>query len=225
MDEPAADLGALIADAFVRRERELVAFVGGGGKTTLLLALGRTLVARGRPVLLTTTTRVGAWQVRDLEMEFAYSRIEGTKAMGVPPEEVDAWFAQRAGDVLVEADGSKHKVVKAPAPHEPVIPATTTLVVAVLGADGINRVIEDVAHRPMRVAAAAGCGPYERLTPERAARLLASPAGLRKGAPEGARYVVALTRVGPAERAAADELAEALAIRSIDVAVLPFVGA
>lgn len=218
-------LGDRLAVHVVRGGRELVAFVGGGGKTTLLVALGRALLARGRSVLLTTTTKVGAGQVHQPGLPFAYARIEGTKAIGLSPAEVDARFASGDGDVLVEADGSRHKVVKAPAPYEPVIPSAATVVVAVLGADGIDRVIEDVAHRPMRVAAAAGCGPYERLTPARASRLLTSERGARKSVPEGARFVVALTRVGPAQEAAASEVARLVRAEGVDVAVLPFVEA
>ena len=40
----------------------------------------------------------------------------------------------------------------------------------------------------------AGCSPYERLTPEAAARVLLDPRGSRKGCPEGARFVVFVNR-------------------------------
>ena len=221
----AAGLGlssSLAATPSVAR-REHVALVGGGGKTTLLLALGRWAVARGWRVVLTTTTKVGADQMADVS-EFVSARQQGDKLIGLGPEEVDRRFLRGDVDLLVvEADGSCHKVVKAHASYEPVIPSTATIVVAVMGADGIDRVIEDIAHRPMRVAAAVGCGPYERLTAERAATLLSSDRGLRKGVPAAARFVVALTRVGPAEEVQAARLVAMLAERGIDVIALPFV--
>ena len=98
--------------------------------------------------------------------------------------------------VVVEADGARGKVVKAPADHEPVIPSSTTLLIVVIGADALDRVIEDVAHRPMLVAAVCGCGPYERLTVARAARLVTSSSGSRKGIPLTARQLVAVARGG-----------------------------
>jgi len=42
------------------------------------------------------------------------------------------------------------------------------------------------------VAAAAGCSPYERLTPARAAAALTSPVGMTKNVPDSARFVVAV---------------------------------
>ncbi|NNF87990.1 MAG: hypothetical protein HKM97_05660, partial [Acidimicrobiia bacterium] len=48
-----------LAAAFGLGPRELVAFTGGGGKTSLLLNLGRQLTGRGDRVLITTTTKLG----------------------------------------------------------------------------------------------------------------------------------------------------------------------
>lgn len=215
------DLGRLLADGAGIDPPELVSFVGGGGKSTLLLALGRTLRARGYRVLLTTTTKVGAAQMAG-ESGFLSARQVAHKLVGPSPEEVDVHFRSGHHDaVLVEADGSRHHLVKAPAWYEPVVPAASTLVVAVMGADALDRVIEDVAHRPLRVAAAAGCSPYERLTPARAARLLSSEQGARRGVPATSRFVVALTRVGRAEQAGAQELAERLAGVGVVTLVLP----
>ena len=42
---------------------EVVAFVGGGGKTTAMFRLAQELAAEGQPVITTTTTRLGAAQV------------------------------------------------------------------------------------------------------------------------------------------------------------------
>jgi molybdenum cofactor cytidylyltransferase len=216
------DLGGLLADAAGLSSRELVAFVGGGGKTTLLLALARTLRTRGSRVLLTTTTKVGADQMSG-EPGFRSARRVGDKLVGPPPGDVDAWFMSGEQDVvLVEADGSQHRPVKAPAPHEPVIPSASTTVVAVIGADALHRVVQDVAHRPMRVAAVAGCSPYERLTPARAARLLSSDRGGRRGVPEAARFLVAVNRVGPAEQVAAGELARQLRDAGVTTVLVPW---
>jgi hypothetical protein len=71
-------------------------------------------------------------------------------------------------------------------------------------------VIADQCHRPLRVAALAGCSPYQRLTPERLATVLLSTRGLRKGLPTGARYVVAVGNVDDASQLLVDDLAAAI---------------
>ena len=67
----------------------------------------------------------------------------------------------------------------------------------VIGADALGYVIADRVHRPLRVAAAAGCSPYERLTPARAANALTSPAGMMKNVPGSARFTVAVAGADP----------------------------
>jgi molybdenum cofactor cytidylyltransferase len=195
-----------LADEFGLRERDLVSFVGAGGKTTTMFSLGAELRARSNTVVITTTTRMAASQTAPglVVMPDPY---EPSKVMGPGLAWIASAFADSSIDyVLVEADGAKHRAVKAPAGYEPVIPLSTTLVVCVIGAGALDRVIEDQAHRPLRVAAAARCSPYDRLTPERAARLLSSDIGGCKNVPEHARFVVAITNVYEKTADAADQL-------------------
>ncbi len=193
--------------------RDLVSLVGGGGKTTLLFALGRH---GGAGTVLTTTTRMGRDQTggfpvlngpSDAQVGAAASagpvlvlrRVEGSKAVGIEPDTVDRWFDPASGldidRVIVEADGSRQLPFKAPKEFEPVIPALTTLLIACVGAGALGRVIADACHRPLRLAAVAGCSPYQRLTPPRLAAVLASERGSRKGCPDQARYVVLINQV------------------------------
>lgn len=207
-----------LAGALRLAHRELVALVGAGGKTTLLLALGAQLPG---PVVLTTTTRMGADQTGGFPVvlgglpegdgpSIAWRAIEGPKAVGYRPEVVDGWF-DRVDRLVVEADGARGLPFKAPTLDEPRIPARATTVVTVAGADALGRVIEDQCHRPLRVAALAGCSSYQRLTPKRAARVLLHPEGGRKGAPAAARWVVAITKVDPAGAPLVEELVDLLA--------------
>ena len=203
------------AEALGLGHRSLVALVGGGGKTTLLFALGRSLPAR---TLLTTTTRMGRDRTgsfpclvgpTDREMADAFGRddavlawrsIDERKALGYAPAEVDRWFAAGLADhIVVEADGARRRPFTAPAPWEPPIPAASTHVVACIGADALGYVIADRLHRPLRVAAAAGCSPYQRLTPARAAAALTSPVGMTKNVPASARFVVAVAGADPGD--------------------------
>jgi probable selenium-dependent hydroxylase accessory protein YqeC len=212
-----------MSEALELGTHELVALVGGGGKTTALLALGRRLPGR---VLLTTTTRMGARQTdgtatlsapTDLQISEALAPAGATvfvrravadgKSLGVTPQECDRWF-DLADHVVVEADGAAMRPFTAPRPHEPVVPSRTTVLVACIGGDALGRVIADQCHCPMRVAAVAGCSPYQRLTPARAAKVLLDERGSRKSCPPHARFVVMVTKVDTAARPFADELVE-----------------
>lgn len=162
-----------------------------------------------------TTTKVGVEQIPD-PTGFVHGGVVGDKFTAAPG---GAFGPLDGGIVVVEADGARGHPAKAPADHEPVIPATATLVVAVIGSDALGRVIADQCHRPLRVAAVVGCGPYERLTPERAAVLLTSERGGRRAVPAGARFAVLVTKVDPAGSRLVDELLAALS--GVDVVIVP----
>jgi len=109
-----------------------------------------------------------------------------------------AWVDRLAGAfdfVLVEADGGKRLPVKAPADHEPTVPAQTGLVVGFIGLGCLGRPMDAaVVHRPERFGPVAGCAPGEPIRLEHLAVLARSPLGLFKGAPEGARRALVLNQ-------------------------------
>ena len=215
----------------IGKEPELVAIVGGGGKTSLMFALAAALSGR---VVMTTTTRIFAAQIKrapavvfedDLsplsDMLDAHGRclvvgrVAGEKALGVDPGLPARLLARPDVDyVLVEADGSRMRPVKAPAEHEPVIPPGTTLLVPVAGIDALEGAIEAVAHRPEKIREITNAelrmaneeGPLVtggRLTPAGLARVLAHPLGGLKNAPEAARIMPLLNKVESNSRLAA----------------------
>ena len=206
-------------------EHELISIVGAGGKSTILFSLGSELAAAGRRVILTTTTKMArdqvtdpvCWSVDPVAVErclvagsplfLALDTVPG-KVTGPTSEGVDRLFAETTADyVLVEADGARSMSVKAPAEHEPVIPATSTLVIVVAAIDAVGRPIRAVAHRPERVAALAGAGQDDVLTVPNLASTLLHPNGGLKGIPESARVAVAITRVTAETEQPAAELA------------------
>jgi probable selenium-dependent hydroxylase accessory protein YqeC len=135
------------------------------------------------------------------------------KADGVSLElfnRLRSWFPRAC--LLNEADGSRMRPFKAPAAHEPVIPAQTTLVVPVVGADVFGQPLDaEHVHRPELVSALSGVPLGAPITPEVVARVLAHPDGGRKGAPAGARVIVMINKVESlADRKPADETAERL---------------
>jgi len=225
-----------LATALRTGAREHIALVGGGGKTTALFALGQQLSGS---TVLTTTTKMGRdrtggnavlFSPSDLELAeglvhhqrvLAWGQDKGHKAAGVSPEACDRWFTM-ADNVVVEADGSHQRPFKAPRPFEPVIPSTSTMVVACVGSDALGRVIADQCQRPLRVAAAAGCSPYLRLTPERLAMVLLSDRGSRKECPAAARFVVLINKVDETHRRYVDELADIIGDAAPVVAIAEF---
>ena len=185
-----------------------VAIVGGGGKTTILHALGKQLHGR---TILTCTTKMGFDQNNSLPIHLkpddetignssignpimVLEEIEGQKAIGVDPAMCDRWFTI-VDNVIVEADGSRRLPFKAPAEFEPVIPSSSTLVISTIGADSLDQVISDCCHRPNLVADLAECMPHDRLTPERASRVILHSEGQKKAKPPNADFCVAITKV------------------------------
>lgn len=206
---------------------ELISLVGGGGKTTTLFALGRQLPGT---TVLTTTTKMGSDRTEGLPLllspsddqlatavvdhpTLVWSDATGHRATGVSAADCDRWFGDIGAidNVVVEADGSRRKPFKAPAEHEPVIPAASTTVIACIGAGAIGRPIAESCHRPELVAALAGCTVHDLLTPSRAAMVLTSANGSRKGVPPTARFVIAVCGVEPSQADAAAEVAARVA--------------
>lgn len=231
MDEP-QPLSAL-QSALELGDHEHVAVVGGGGKTSVMFALSEQLSGsivitcttkmghdqeRGRPVLLSPSV-TEVVEAAEASPVVVWQSILGHKAVGVPPESCDEWF-RHVDHVVIEADGSRRKPFKAPAQHEPVVPSSVTTMVSVIGADALGRVIADQCHRPLRVAALAGCTPYERLSPTHAATVLLHDRGARKELPERARFAIVINKVDADSAPFVGDLAAELARRSSDTTVV-----
>lgn len=213
----------------------MVAVVGAGGKTTLVFGLGWELFRSGSKVVVTTTTKLGVDQVEQAGAAcrsadpaavadalsatgpvMLVAEVDDRKATGPSPAALDELFRSRAVDhVLVEADGARRKLFKAPDSHEPVIPSAATMVVPVMGIDAVGRTIAEVCHRPERVADLAGLRPQDTLDAAACVRVLAHPDGGLKDVPAASRVVIAITRVTPGSASdAADEIADGLARHS-----------
>ena len=205
----------LLAAFAIGQQPELIAIVGGGGKTSLMFALAHALPGR---VVLTTTTRIFAAQMRlatavctsnDLSQLgpnldkygscLVIGEVQGEKAFGVKPNLPGQLLARSDVDyVIVEADGSRMRPIKAPATHEPVIPPDATLVIPVVGIDALDGPLEKVAHRPellRSVISKQDPVSSERLSVADVAALLVHPEGGMKGVPEGARAIPLINKV------------------------------
>lgn len=165
----------------------VTAVIGGGGKTTLLRTLGTALAADGGRVILCASTKILpfaglcnltdpaeaalAEALRRSRLVCAGAPVPGAGKLTAPAIPM-ARLAQLADYVLVEADGSAGRPVKAHAPHEPVIPPEAEQVVLVVGASGFGRPIAEAAHRPERYARLAGLRPTAEVTPAAEAAVL-----------------------------------------------------
>jgi probable selenium-dependent hydroxylase accessory protein YqeC len=152
-----------LVQAFSIGEKEVISLVGGGGKTTLLYALGRELSALGCGVILTTTTKIlepvpspfllqfisnelddiKKWLAENLNRRqsllIARERLPNGKLEGIFPEWAEEIFSMDGVSAIVnEADGSAGRPLKAPRDGEPVIPQNTTLLVPLIGIDGMG---------------------------------------------------------------------------------------
>jgi probable selenium-dependent hydroxylase accessory protein YqeC len=206
---------ATLAEALDLRDHRVVAFTGGGGKTSAVFGLASERAAER--VLVTTTTRIWlpardqaelvlggdlAEAMRRLEAGWSSGvRALGTaatfdmKLQGIPPEWV-ASLARVADRVLVEADGAAGKPLTVPRDYEPVIPASTELLVPVCGFDVFGAPLDSQhVHRAPEMIERLGHPEGHLLTAEDIAAVLLSPWGSIKGAPPEAEIVPLVNKV------------------------------
>ncbi len=219
------------------KSKEVISFVGAGGKTTAALRLMDELAGIGKLVVFTTTTKIlepipreneylllaeeeeALLQMPELlarySKVFLSSRrleevdpaalggsdrdypVRPNKLEGVALSLVDL-LSQRLSEavVLVEADGARHRALKAPAAHEPVVPASTTILVPMTDLTVLGKPLaEEHVHRPELVASLAGAAIGEPVTAEMVATVLSHPQGGLKGLPEHARAIPILNQI------------------------------
>jgi len=139
--------------------------------------------------------RSDLWAEDDPGSAILPGRFGRRKLRGLAPSEVDD-LAGRYPDtlMLVEADGARHRLLKAPAEYEPQIPRGTTHLLVVAAADVVGKPLSSEAvHRPERLAALLQVDAGIAMTPHLVAEALAHPRGGLKGAPSAAVVLPVLT--------------------------------
>jgi probable selenium-dependent hydroxylase accessory protein YqeC len=221
-------------NAFSLKDREVISLVGGGGKTSLMFALGDELSARRRGILLTTTTKIWEpvpspsfalflsqqlsemkkWIVKNLDpypyLIIAQKRLDNGKLQGIIPEWVDELFSLAdVSFLIVEADGAAGRSLKAPREGEPVLPQITTLLIPVVGIDVLGCPLDEQHVFRSEIAARILNVPFgSTVTEGMIARLLAE---IIKSRPQEARVVPFINKVdGPGSLAQARKLAQYL---------------
>ncbi len=222
----------------------IVAAVGGGGKTSLVFSLANEAAARGLAAAVTSTVRftrprgipmppciettakeLNAAFAREMRpgeaRTFISAEIERGRMAGFPPEVVSQ--LPRGDHVLaIEADGSAHRPFKAPAAHEPAIPATTTDVVVCVGLSVLGHPLSDHwVHRPGLVSDLANVATGAPVTADVIVETLLHAEGGRKGVPEGARLHALLNRpLTPEHQAVANHIAARLVYGGYNTAII-----
>ncbi len=227
-----------------------VAFVGAGGKTTAMFQ-----AARSQPTaLVTATTHLAQDQLRLADFHFEmdshrdapdfgdhvppgvilftgkkaeHDRVHGVDAL--PLNWIHSLAESRSLPLLIEADGSRMRPIKAPAAHEPEIPAFVTKVVVVAGLSALGKPLTpEFVHRPEIFAQLTSLPLGALITPEALMRALTHPAGGLKGIPAGAGRVALLNQAdSPELQAQGGGMADGLlsAYRAVVIAQLSGDGA
>jgi molybdenum cofactor cytidylyltransferase len=226
-----------LAQALRVNSSPCIAFIGSGGKTTAMFQLARTLskIERSSPVIVTATSHLGAWQLGladqyiIAETPSPIEKLEhGLKGIILITGAVDGdrtkpidsnlmnWLQQFCGyhsiPLLIEADGSRGKPLKAWAEHEPPIPGFVEFVVQIVGLTGLGKSLNDEnVHRPEVFSKLSGLSLGESITADSLVRVLKQKESGLKNIPANARKVVLLNQADTPElQSAAQGIAQAL---------------
>ena len=142
-----------LTEAFDIKKKDVVSFVGGGGKTTAMFHLAEELVPE-HSVLVTTTTKIGIPYIETgFKKYYAHDKLDtidfnryrlivsggpekGPKITEIRDEDFKRLY-NLVDYVLIEADGSRMKPYKAWRDFEPVIRKETTKTIGVIPITGL----------------------------------------------------------------------------------------
>ena len=169
----------------------VIAFVGAGGKTTLIQKMARELQKKGKKVIVTTTTHMyrpdDTWN--GIEVACMPGEEEPDKVRGLPREDY-LQLKNKCDVLLVEADGSRRKPLKVPDVHEPVIPEDADLVIGMAGEAAVGRTLEEACHRPELAGNLLGVSKEHKIERNDLIKILKSEQGQRKDVTVKYRMVI-----------------------------------
>lgn len=154
-----------LIDAFNLIETDVITITGGGGKTSLMFALGRELTAAGKAHVITTTAKICVADVspeqvligpdinaiiaaikKDPAREWVIGReaVAKGKIAGFDDHELTKLHQALSPLVIInEGDGSNRRPYKFYADYEPAIPDLTTKIIHVIGAETFLQPIDE----------------------------------------------------------------------------------
>lgn len=192
-------------------EKNIISFVGGGGKTTSIYTLAKELSKLGKKVVVTTTTHMHMpgdfidfkGDVNEIIERFKSKNLitvgikdRDGKFVGVG-EKIAEKLINLCDFLLIEADGARMHPLKAPANYEPVILKNTTMVVGVAGIDSLFKSINEICHRPEQVCKVLSKNYNHKINTKDIANILGSEEGQRKNVKDcfNAKYRAIINKV------------------------------
>jgi probable selenium-dependent hydroxylase accessory protein YqeC len=139
-------------------EHAFVSITGGGGKTTTMIGLARHLKARGKKVLITTTTKVASPYLLNYGQDIIFNDESILTHKPIPAQVV--FFAKQSQDahkwcspelatltqlypcydvIISEADGSRNLPLKLHSARDPQIHPLTTATLSLMGTWAIGK--------------------------------------------------------------------------------------
>ena len=205
-----------IAQAFDLARGDVVAFVGAGGKTSLMVSLGYELAEAGWRVLATTTTHLAKHQLslfpnampantnpqlisralNDNHFVLLHDEIRRGFVYGPP----DGWTRHLLDSVdsdilLVEADNARGLPFKAPLDGEPRIPPESSLVVAVASLSALGAPLDnDHVYNPRAMIDRYGFAENSPVKSPWLAQVMRDETLGLRGVPHGARVMIFLNQ-------------------------------
>jgi probable selenium-dependent hydroxylase accessory protein YqeC len=198
-----------------------IALVGAGGKTSLMSFLARQLP---RPVICTTSTKLAAEEAHLFDRHIVLEEgdillpefpengnailltsvpleVEGIEKLSGLTEEqllsLNQFCKASQIPLIIEADGSKRRPLKAPEEWEPVIPAFTDLVITVVGLAGLLKPLNDEnVFRSQMFSELTGLESGQAVDLDSILRFLKHPMGGQKGIPDQAKHFVLFNLAG-----------------------------
>jgi molybdenum cofactor cytidylyltransferase len=190
-------------------EKDQIAWVGAGGKTSLIFAIAHELFSK--KCVITTTTKMAISeikfgdqslkingfnnfevdQINEVTLIFSgFSENEETKISGYQVDELktmsEVLFKNNI-PLFIEADGSKRRPCKFPSVHEPIIPAFVNKVCVVIGLSALGKPLnEQNFHRPEEIARALDISLGATITIDHIFEILTHPEGGLKNIPDRA---------------------------------------
>jgi probable selenium-dependent hydroxylase accessory protein YqeC len=156
-------------------KEDQIAWVGAGGKTSLIFSIARELFSQ--KCVITTSTKMALEEIMKSDQalmvssfsELNFENLSGiyllykgladedkSKIIGFDAQQLDILSQTlKINEIplLIEADGSKRKSLKFPALHEPNIPEFVNKVCVVAGLSAIGKPLSDqYFHRPNEIA-------------------------------------------------------------------------
>ncbi len=200
----------------------VISFVGSGGKTTAIFQLAHDLLSTSNPsIYITATTHLGEWQIKLADHHIIATdninlnnlpsqgiilftgEIEDDRTTPIGSKALN-WLRETSQakriPLLIEADGSRQKPLKAPASHEPPIPDFSDIVAVVSGLSGLAELhSEEFVHQPKIFSQMSDLKLGQQITADALIRVLTHPQGGLKNIPSRARRIVLLNQADSSE--------------------------